>query len=192
VVGDFVETCSGSPHPLNPPSPVRRVGRFVRELLGTLVPAMVIALLINLYLAQSTLVLGQSMEPNLHQDQRLIMEKVGYHWHGPRRGDIVILRDPTGGTIPLIKRVVGLPGERVSLAGGRVHVDGVALNETYLQQQTAGDGRSWVVPPLQVFVLGDNRGNSNDSRYFGPVPIDTIIGHAIFRYWPLSQVGELP
>jgi len=164
----------------------------MRELLGTFVPAIVIALLINLYLAQSTIVLGQSMEPNLHQDQRLIMEKVGYHWHGPRRGDIVILRDPTGGPIPLIKRVVGLPGERVSVAGGRVYVDGVVLDETYLHQQTASDGRSWVVPPLQVFVLGDNRGNSNDSRYFGPVPIDTIIGHAIFRYWPLNQVGGLP
>jgi signal peptidase I len=162
------------------------------DLLSTLVPAIVIALLVNLFLAQSTLVLGQSMEPNLHQDQRLIMEKVGYHWHGPRRGDIVVLRDPTGGPIPLIKRVVGLPGERVSLAGGRVYIDGDALNETYLHRQTAGDGRSWVVPPLQVFVLGDNRENSKDSRYFGPVPIDTIIGHAIFRYWPLGQVGGLP
>ncbi len=183
---------SDSSNPLNSLSPMRRVGRLVRELLGTLVPAILIALLINLLLAQSTLVLGQSMEPNLHQDQRLIMEKVGYRLHGPRRGDIVVLRDPTGGPIPLIKRVVGLPGERVSIAGGRVYVDGVALNETYLHQQTTGDGRSWVVPPLQVFVLGDNRENSKDSRYFGPAPIDTIIGHAIFRYWPLNQVGELP
>jgi len=171
---------------------LRQAGHLVRELLGTFVPAIVVAVLINLFLVQSTLVLGQSMEPNLQQDQRLIMEKVGYHWHGPRRGDIVILRDPTGGPIPLIKRVVGLPGERVSIAGGRVYIDSVALDETYVHQQTAGGGRSWVVPPLQVFVLGDNRENSKDSRYFGPVPISTIIGHAIFRYWPLNQVGELP
>ena len=103
------------PRPIDPSTPPRRGGAFVRELLGTLVPAIVIALLINLYLAQSTLVLGQSMEPSLHQDQRLIMEKVAYHLHAPRRGDIVILRDPTGGTIPLIKRVVGLPGEQVTV-----------------------------------------------------------------------------
>ena len=192
-MGGIVETSSdSSPKPINSPSPLRRAGHLAADLLSTLVPAIVIALLVNLFLAQSTLVLGQSMEPNLHQDQRLIMEKVGYHWHGPRRGDIVVLRDPTGGPIPLIKRVVGLPGERVSLAGGRVYIDGDALNETYLHRQTAGDGRSWVVPPLQVFVLGDNRENSKDSRYFGPVPIDTIIGHAIFRYWPLGQVGGLP
>ena len=187
-----MERFPDSPRPIDPSTPPRRGGAFVRELLGTLVPAIVIALLINLYLAQSTLVLGQSMEPSLHQDQRLIMEKVAYHLHAPRRGDIVILRDPTGGTIPLIKRVVGLPGEQVTIAGGRVYVDGVALAETYLHQPTIGEGRSWVVPPLQVFVLGDNRGNSKDSRYFGPVPIDTILGHAIFRYWPLNQIGELP
>ena len=155
-------------------------------------PAILLALLINVFLAQSTIVLGQSMEPNLHQDQRLIMEKVGYRWHGPRRGDIVILPDPTGGPLPLIKRVVGLSGERVSIADGRVFIDGVALDEPYLTQMTAGGGRTWLVPPLQVFVLGDNRGNSKDSRYFGPVPIDTIIGHAIFRYWPLNKSGGLP
>ncbi len=161
-------------------------------MLGTLVPAIVLAVLINVFLAQSTIVWGQSMEPSLHQDQRLLMEKVGYRWHGPQRGDIVVLPDPTGGPIPLIKRVVGLPGERVTIADGRVFIDGIPLDESYLAQVTQGGGRSWLVPPLHVFVLGDNRGNSRDSRYFGPVPIETIIGHAVFRYWPPNEFGGLP
>lgn len=187
-----MDTLPGSPRPSTPLSLIQHAGWFVRELLTTLVPAIVIALLINLFLAQSTIVLGQSMEPSLHQDQRLIIERIGYHWHGPRRGDIVVLPDPSGGPIPLIKRVVGLPGEQVTLAAGQVYIDGDALDESYLIQVTASGGRSWMVPPLHVFVLGDNRGNSKDSRFFGPVPIDTIIGHAIFRYWPLTEIGGLP
>ena len=187
-----MESLPNPPVPSGATSLPRRAGGIARDLLGTLVPAILLALLINVFLAQSTIVLGQSMEPNLHQDQRLIMEKVGYRWHGPHRGDIVVLPDPTGGPLPLIKRVVGLSGERVTIADGRVFIDGVALDEPYLTQETPGGGRTWVIPPLHVFVLGDNRSNSKDSRYFGPVPIDTIIGHAIFRYWPLNKSGGLP
>jgi signal peptidase I len=92
----------------------------------------------------------------------------------------------------LIKRVVGLPGERVSVANGHVFVDGQALNEPYLNQITLGEGRSWVVPPMEIFVMGDNRSNSKDSRYFGPVPLDSVLGHAVFRFWPLNKLGGLP
>lgn len=162
------------------------------ELLSTLGPALLVALLIQAFLAQSTIVYGQSMEPSLRADQRLMVEKISYRVHGPRRGDIVVLQDPTGGPIPLIKRVVGLPGERITLSHGRVYVDGVILDEPYLDQGTAGEARTWTVPPMQVFVLGDNRGNSKDSRYFGPVALDAIIGHAFFRFWPLNQLGGLP
>ncbi len=163
-----------------------------RELVATLVPAVVIALLIHMFLAQSTVVFGQSMEPSLYAEQRLMVEKVSYLVHGPRRGDIVVLRDPTGGPIPLIKRVVGLPGERVTFVQGRVYVDGVILDESYLAGVTRAEGHAWVVPPMYVFVLGDNRGNSKDSRYFGPVPLESILGHAVFRFWPLNKVGGLP
>ena len=164
---------------------------FGRELAGSFLPAIVLALVIHLFLAQSTIVYGESMEPNLDTAQRLVVEKVSYHLHGPMRGDIVILPDPTGGPIPLIKRVVGLPGERVSISGGRVYVNGLPLDESYLSQSTAGEGRSWQVPPLQLFVLGDNRGNSKDSRYFGTVPVDSIIGHAVFRFWPPDKLGAV-
>lgn len=167
-------------------------GAMLRELAGTLVPAIVIALLIHVFLAQATRVYGQSMEPSLHTNERLVIEKLSYHFHGPRRGDVVVLRDPGGSPELLIKRVVGLAGERVTIADGRVYIDGVPLDEPYLDQVTQGGGRSWVIPPLHVFVMGDNRSASRDSRIFGPVPLEQLIGKAMVRYWPLAEVGVVP
>ena len=167
-------------------------GAMLRELAGTLVPAIVIALLIHVFLAQATRVYGQSMEPSLHTNERLVIEKLSYHFHGPRRGDVVVLRDPGGSPELLIKRVVGLAGERVTIADGRVYIDGVPLDEPYLDQVTQGGGRSWVIPPLHVFVMGDNRSASRDSRIFGPVALEQLIGKAMVRYWPLEEVGVVP
>ena len=167
----------------------RRIAGATRELVVTIVPAVLIALFVNAFLAQSTVVYGQSMEPNLHTDERLMVEKVSYRLRGPERGDIVVVADPTGGPIPLIKRVLGLSGETVSISGGRVYIDGRPLDEPYIGQITQGEGRSWRIPPLHVFVMGDNRGNSKDSRYFGPLAIDSIVGHAVFRFWPLNKFG---
>jgi len=175
-----------------PTSTDERTGRgIVRDLLETIVPAMLIAVLINVFLAQSTIVYGQSMEPNLFTEQRLVIEKVSYHMHGPQRGDVIVLRDPTHGPLPLIKRVIGLSGERVTIANGRVFIDGAPLDEPYLNQETWGAGRSWLVPPLHVFVMGDNRSDSLDSRTFGPAPIDQVLGHAVLRYWPPGRAGLL-
>lgn len=162
-----------------------------RDLLGTVVPAVVIALLIHVFLAQATRVYGQSMEPGLHSDQRLVIEKLSFRFHGPRRGDVVVLHDPSGSSELLIKRVVGLPGERVTIANGNIFIDGVPLNEPYVDQETLGGGRSWLVPPFHVFVLGDNRGASRDSRIFGAIPLDSVLGHAIFCYWPLTKFGPV-
>ncbi|MFN2166976.1 MAG: signal peptidase I, partial [Anaerolineae bacterium] len=98
-------------------SPLRQTGRFLREVAETVVPAIVIALLIHVFLAQATRVYGQSMEPNLHTDMRLVVEKVSYHLHPPERGDIVVLRVRPGDEL-LIKRVIGLPGEEVAIHDG--------------------------------------------------------------------------
>ncbi len=186
---------SGAPMPGAPKARVgvgAWLGAALRDAAGTIVPAIVIALLIHVFLAQATRVYGQSMEPNLHTNERLVIEKFSYHFHGPRRGDVVVLRDPGGTPELLIKRVVGLPGERVTLADGKVYIDGKPLDEPYLNQLTQGGGRSWVVPPLSVFVMGDNRSASRDSRIFGPVPLEELIGRALFRYWPLGEVGPVP
>ncbi len=164
---------------------------LLRDLLGTILPAILIALLIHVFLAQGTRVYGQSMEPNLHTNERLVIEKLSYHFHGPRRGDVIVLHDPGGSPELLIKRVIGLPGERITLANGKVFVDGVPLDEPYLTQETQGGGRSWIVPPFSVFVLGDNRSASRDSRIFGPVALDQILGRALFRYWPVGEIGAI-
>jgi signal peptidase I len=162
---------------------------WLREVLETIIPAVIIALVINLFLAQATQVYGQSMEPNLHHSQRLVVEKVSYHFHGPRRGDVVVLKSLQHDSELLIKRVVGLPGEKVEIHDGLVYIDGVPLAEPYLTQGTSGYVEPVVVPPLHVYVLGDNRGFSNDSRSFGPVPLEDIVGRAWISYWPLGQFG---
>jgi len=176
------------------PAPAKQesaAARMLRDFVETLVPAAIIAILINLFLAQATRVYGQSMEPNLHNEQRLVVEKLSYRFHGPRRGDIIVLKLPERSSDLLIKRVIALPGERIAIHDGRVYVDGAALEEPYLTQATIGRMPEQTVPPLHVFVMGDNRQASNDSRAFGMVPLDNIVGRAWFRYWPLDEVSVL-
>jgi signal peptidase I len=172
-----------------PPSSVRRGIKWLREALETILPAILIAILINLFLAQPTRVHGQSMEPNLHTNQRLVVEKISYRLHGPRRGDIVVFSMPQQSEELLIKRIIGLPGEEVEIRDGTVIIDGTPLDEPYLSQETRGRYGPEVVPPLHVFVLGDNRSFSNDSRAFDAVPIEDILGRAWLSYWPFEDLG---
>jgi len=196
--------------------PVSRPGRSVnwlREILETILPALLIVLVVNLFLAQATRVEGQSMEPNIHDNERLVVEKVSYHLHLPRRGDIVVLKPPTWHPLkleqrlvawfctvfpihcsqslpdPLIKRVIALPGETIEIKDGYVYINGQVLEEPYLEQLTFGSVSPRVISPGHIFVLGDNRGASNDSRSFGEVALSNLIGRAWFRYWPLEDVG---
>jgi len=159
------------------------------ELGETVLPAIVIAVLINLFLAQATRVYGSSMEPNLHTDQRLVVEKLSYRLHEPRRGDVVVLRLPERGPELLIKRVVALPGETIEVREGQVMINGAVLPEQYLSQQTRGQYGPVQVPAGHIFVMGDNRGASNDSRVFGPVSQTRIVGRAWVSYWPPGDLG---
>jgi len=191
----------------------RTIARWFRELAETILPALLIVLVVNLFLAQATRVEGQSMEPNIHNDQRLVVEKISYRLHLPERGDIVVLKPPNwqpqqlnqrilswictvlpldcaiDAPDPLIKRVIGLPGETIEIRDGRVYINGQALEEPYLQQDTYGTVPPRVITPGHIFVLGDNRGASNDSRSFGEVALSNVVGRAWFRYWPLDEMG---
>jgi signal peptidase I len=164
--------------------------RALREVVvETIIPAVVIAIAINLFLAQATQVLGQSMEPNLHTSQRVVVEKVTYHFfHGPRRGDIAVLNLPEQSEM-LIKRVVGLPGETIEVRNGEVYIEKERIEEPWTIRPGGGSYGPKTIPPLHIFVMGDNRGASNDSRNFGPVHVDHVVGHAWFSYWPLEHVG---
>ncbi len=167
-----------------------RLAGLFREVLETVLPALLIALLINVFIGQATRVEGQSMEPNLHTNQRLVVEKLSYHFHGPQRFDVVVLKVPSQGKELLIKRVIGLPGETVEIKNGHVYVDGQLLEEPFTTAETRPGRYSKVtVPPLHVFVLGDNRDRSNDSRSFGPVPIQNVVGKAWLSYWPPENLG---
>jgi len=131
------------------------------------------------------------MQPNLYKGYRVMTEKITYRFvHGPQRGDVVVINMP-GEEIPLIKRVVALPGETVKVRGGHVLVNGQPLEEPWVTNWGGRDYPATVVPPLHVFVLGDNRPSSRDSRSFGPVAIEQLVGHAIFVYWPPDQFSLL-
>jgi signal peptidase I len=175
------------------PGPGRRILQALREVLETILPALLIALLINVFVGQATRVEGMSMEPNLHTNQRLVVEKISYRFHGPERFDVIVLKLPDQGDELLIKRVIGLPGETVEVHDGHIYINGELLDEPFLDREiTSGRDSRIVVPPLHVFVMGDNRSHSNDSRNFGPVPIDNIVGRAWISYWPPEQLGLVP
>ena len=164
------------------------VGRDL--LLETIAPAFVIALLITCFVGEKTVVLGHSMEPNLHQDEQLIIDKLSYRFHFPERGDIVVVDVPDS-EIPLIKRVIGLPGETLEIKGNRVYVNGQLLSEPYLSDIAQNRYGPIDIPPDHVFVMGDNRNASRDSRMIGPVRISQIIAKAWVRVWPVEDIGLL-
>ena len=174
------------------PTQTSGVGRFLLralwDIVSTVVPAVLIALFINVFIAQAMVVQGPSMQPNLYLDHRVMVEKVTYRFvHGPRRGDVVIV-NVSGEQEPLIKRVVALSGETMEVRGGQVFINGQLLEEPWATQQGGPGYPSTVVPPLHFFVLGDNRASSRDSRSFGPVSVDQLVGRAWIVYWPLDQI----
>jgi signal peptidase I len=167
------------------------VWAWVRDLLETLALAAIIFLVVNTFTGRYE-VQSISMEPTLHEGQYLIVSKISYWLHRPERGDIIVLDPPNGRSeIPYIKRIIGLPGEKVDVRDGRVWINGIALNEpyisgppTYIENRVLGDN--------EYMVLGDNRNNSSDSHIWGVLPRENIIGKSIFRYWPPEKWGMIP
>ncbi len=186
-----MNTSEPEPHPAAQPSPLSRAVQAIwSEITGTLLPAVIIAIIIHLFLAQATKVYGASMEPTLHTDDRVILEKITYRFRPPQRGDIVVVK-VSDRSQPLIKRIIGLPGETIAIRNGKVYINGQPLEEDYLTWPTRGYLPPTRIPPMYYFVMGDNRNASNDSRNFGPISRDQIVGRAIFRYWPPSAIGPV-
>jgi len=157
----------------------------------TALPGALVSLLLNVFVAQAMVVQGPSMKPNLTYNQRVIVEKVTYSLiHGPRRGDVVIV-DMPGEKELLVKRVVALPGETVAVQDGQVFINGQLLEEPWAIRRGGLDYPPARVPPRHVFVLGDNRKESRDSRFFGPVPVDCIVGRVRLIVWPLDRIGPI-
>ena len=139
---------------------------------------------------------SESMVPTLKVWDRVLINKLAYDLEEPLRGDIVLFESPDGGEDPLIKRVVGLPGETVELRNGELFVDGERVEEPYLDRKACVSGKPKTcsfgpleVPEGYVFVMGDNRAHSFDSRFLGPVPEGDLIGESLFRFWPPARAG---
>jgi signal peptidase I len=170
----------------------RYIGRVMWELITAILPALAIALFVNVYVAEAVVVKdGPSMEPNLYRGYRVMTEKVSYDLHPPRRGDVVVVDRPDGDE-SLIKRVVALPGEVVEVRSGHTIVDGQPMEEPWVTHFGGPGYPPTVVPPDHFFVLGDNRAVSRDSRAIGPVSVESIRGRAWLIYWPLAELKPMP
>jgi signal peptidase I len=174
------------------------------EVVETLVLTLVIFFVIQNFIAQPYQVQQKSMERTLEPGQYVLVDKLTPRWDSYSRGDVVVFNPPeswTSDPTPFIKRVIGLPGDTVEIKDdGMVYVNGVNLDEHYLYVNDAGvqepttaslDQGTWVIPEGQLFVMGDHRQQSADSRVFGPIPIPNVIGRAFLRYWPISTLGIL-
>lgn len=160
--------------------------------------SVVLALGIRTFVAEARYIPSESMLPTLEVNDRLIVEKVSYHFQGPNRGDIIVFQptDQLKQQNPslkdaFIKRVIGLPGETVEVMNGRVYINNKPIPESYIESLPDYQWGPEVVPPNSYLVLGDNRNNSYDSHFWGYVPKQNIIGRAVVRFWPPARVGEI-
>lgn len=163
--------------------------RFVLDVAETLILSVILFLAINAVSARIR-VDGSSMEPTLHSGEFVIVNKIAYKFSEPEIGDVIVFHFPRDPNQEYIKRVIGLPGDQLVVTGGQVFVNGQLLEETYVAASPAYED-SWEVPEDSLFVLGDNRNNSSDSHNWGPVPLDYVVGKAVFVYWPPAQWGAI-
>ena len=188
--------------PPDTPSPTR----WIKEAAVVVVVAILVAVLLRAFVVQTFFIPSGSMEPTLQIGDRILVNKLSYHFHGVDRGNIVVFsRPPTencGGpeVNDLVKRVIGLPGDVISLSGGYVYIDGKKLDESWLPASeqgitvagpagnTSNLARPYRVPNDNYFVMGDNRTDSCDSRYWGPISRSLIVGKVELRVWPLSSL----
>jgi len=167
--------------------------RAILEIVQALALAVVISVVLNLFVVQVTEVRQRSMEPTLEQNDRVLVSKLDYRFGVPQRGDIIVFNPPVAdATIPYVKRVIAVGGETVDLRNGNVFVNGQQVNIPQAHGTSLPQAPQIVypftVPQGQIFVMGDNRTFSSDSRTFGPVPVASIIGKVILRFWPFDRL----
>ena len=208
---DGEEQAAGTPDPA--PSSQGEDGdetsssRWIVELVGVVVVAILVAVLLRTFVVATYSIPSGSMEPTLQIGDRIVVNKLSYHLHGVDRTNIVVFRTPPNENCAgppvadLVKRVIGLPGEIISLQDGNVYINGRILPEPFLPPDVRNDTypgpgssayalhHAYRIPAGDVYVMGDNRTNSCDSRYWGPIPESSIVGKGDLRIWPLSRIG---
>ncbi|MDQ7842799.1 MAG: signal peptidase I [Armatimonadota bacterium] len=169
----------------------RRAAGGLWEFAKTLIIAFILAQLIMVSVAQAFQVEQYSMEPTLLPHDRVLVDKFLHRLRQPRRGDVIVLRYPLNPERNYIKRIVALPGDRLELREGRLFINNMPVAEPYVNGVPQGDFGPVTVPADAVFVMGDNRNNSEDSRSFGALKKDKIVGQAILIYWPPQRIRLL-
>ncbi|MFM7603407.1 MAG: signal peptidase I [Pseudanabaena sp.] len=218
-----------SDRPSNPPTDPKQVPpvpkessfkNFLADNLPTVTVAILLAVGVRIFIAEPRYIPSSSMEPTLLIDDRLIIDKLSIRWRKPERGEIIVFNPPINPEVPdaskvYIKRVIGLPGDRISIRDGKVFINDVPLNEPYIATppnytlptqddalcprcfrpdnvQSGKDHPFFTVPNGNYWVMGDNRNNSLDSHSWGFMPEENLVGRAMFRYWPFdNRVGSL-
>lgn len=182
---------------------VKKIGEFFLDIIETLVIALSIFLVVYLFAMQPHQVNGQSMVPNFQSGEYVLTDKVSYKLRDPLRGEVIVFHAPETANCPkgtgcdFIKRVLAVPGESVAVNNNTIFVNGVALPESYIPEDfetLAGEftkGRTITLGPNEYMAIGDNRPYSSDSRAWGPITKDDIVGRAFFRYWPPQVVGPI-
>ncbi len=218
---------NSSDRPSNPPSdpkhsaPVpekeqeRSIKTFLTDNLPTVTVAILLAVGVRIFIAEPRYIPSSSMEPTLLINDRLIIDKLSFRWRKPERGEIVVFNPPNSPVVPdatkvYIKRVIGLPGDRISIHDGKVFINDAPLNEPYIAAppnytlptqddalcpscfrpdnvQSGRDHQFFTVPTGKYWVMGDNRNNSLDSHAWGFMPEENLVGRAMFRYWPFDE-----
>lgn len=178
---------------------LKKVGGFIYETIQSIVVMLSIFVFIYFAAAQPHQVQGDSMLPNFISGEYIITDKITYRFvRSPERGDVIVFKAPNNPRRDYIKRVIALPGESVSVNNNQITVNNKPLFEGYLSSNeniTGGaylrQGASLIVPKGKFFVLGDNRDQSQDSRTFGPITANAIVGRVFFRYWPPQEIGKV-
>ena len=171
----------------------RKGGGLLEFLVILLVAFALVFGVVRPFILEAFYIPSVSMNPTLEVGERVFVNKFVYRFSEPERGDIIVFRSTEGGNEDLIKRVVGLPGDNVEVRDGVLFVNGEHREEPYLNKQFPDSGSydPLTVPPNHLFMMGDNRANSRDSRFFGPIPFENIEGEAFVSFWPPSRVGFL-
>jgi len=177
---------------------LKAVGSFFLDIIETIVVALAIFVVVYLFLFQPHQVKGNSMYPNFHDGEYILTDKISYRLGQPKRGDVIVFKAPRNEEVDYIKRIIGLPGDEIKLENNSMFINTKRLDEGYLPSDFVTLPGSFLsenipvtVPAGQYFVLGDNRNHSSDSREWGMVKRDEIVGKAFFRYWPINQVGTI-
>ncbi len=179
-------------------NPKPSIWQSQRENIQLAIVALGLAFLIRTFIAEPRYIPSDSMLPSLRVNDRLIVEKVSYDFRAPQQGEIVVFSPPAqlqrlgyNKGQAFIKRTIGLPGQTLAIHDGRVYVDGEPLQEDYIAEPPAYEWGPQTVPEEKIFVMGDNRNNSNDSHIWGFLPQKDIIGRAWMRFWPFARIGRI-